>query len=145
MKFLIKFILIITPLFGVDLIFFGGHILTMDDENPLIEAVAIHDGKIYSIGKKDDIFKLRSWKTKVINLRGKTLMPGFIEAHCHPVATSILSQVINISGYHFNSRSEILNVIESAVKEASPGEWVLAFGWDPVLVSDLYKPTLSNL
>lgn len=145
MKFLIKFILIITPLFAVDLIFFGGHILTMDDENPLIEAVAIHDGKIYSIGKKDDIFKLRSWKTKVINLRGKTLMPGFIEAHCHPIATSILSQVINISGFHFNSRSEILNVIESAVKEASPGEWVLAFGWDPVLVSDLYKPTLSEL
>ena len=145
MKFLIKLILIITPLFAVDLIFFGGHIVTMDDENPSIEAVSIHNGKISSIGTKDDIMKLRSWKTKVVNLRGKTLMPGFIEAHCHPIATAVLSQVVDISGFYYNSRSEILNKIQSAVKEASPGKWVLAFGWDPVLVSDLHKPTLAEL
>ena len=108
MKLLIKLILIITPLFAVDLIFFGGHIVTMDDENPSIEAVAIHNGKISSIGKKNDIMKLRSWKTKVVNLRGNTLMPGFIEAHCHPIATAVLSQVVDISGFYYNSRSEIL-------------------------------------
>ena len=145
MKLLIKLILIIAPLFAVDLIFFGGHIVTMDDENPSIEAVSIHNGKISSIGTKDDIMKLRSWKTKVVNLRGKTLMPGFIEAHCHPIATAVLSQVVDISGFYYNSRSEILNKIQSAVKKASPGKWVLAFGWDPVLVSDLHKPTLAEL
>jgi len=145
MKFIFKLILTITPLFAVDLIFFGGHIVTMDEKNPSIEAVAIHNGIISSIGKKDDIMKLRSWNTKVVNLRGKTLMPGFIEAHCHPIATAVLNQVINISGFHFNSRSEILKTVKSAVKEASPDEWVLAFGWDPVLVSDLHKPTLAEL
>jgi hypothetical protein len=145
MKFIFKLILTITPLFAVDLIFFDGHIVTMDEKNPSIEAVAIHNGIISSIGKKDDIMKLRSWNTKVVNLRGKTLMPGFIEAHCHPIATAVLNQVINISGFHFNSRSEILKTVKSAVKEASPGEWVLAFGWDPVLVSDLHKPTLAEL
>ena len=145
MKFIFKLILTITPLFAVDLIFFGGHIVTMDEKNPSIEAVAIHNGIISSIGKKDDIMKLRSWNTKVVNLRGKTLMPGFIEAHCHPIATAVLNQVIDISGFHFNSRSEILKTVKSAVKEASPGEWVLAFGWDPVLVSDLHKPTLAEL
>jgi len=145
MKFIFKLILTITPLFAVDLIFFGGHIVTMDEKNPSIEAVAIHNGIISSIGKKDDIMKLRSWNTKVVNLRGKTLMPGFIEAHCHPIATAVLNQVIDISGFHFNYRSEILKTVKSAVKEASPGEWVLAFGWDPVLVSDLHKPTLAEL
>ena len=145
MKFIFKLILTITPLFAVDLIFFDGHIVTMDEKNPSIEAVAIHNGIISSIGKKDDIMKLRSWNTKVVNLRGKTLMPGFIEAHCHPIATAVLNQVIDISGFHFNSRSEILKTVKSAVKEASPGEWVLAFGWDPVLVSDLHKPTLAEL
>ena len=145
MKFIFKLILTITPLFAVELIFFGGHIVTMDEKNPSIEAVAIHNGIISSIGKKDDIMKLRSWNTKVVNLRGKTLMPGFIEAHCHPIATAVLNQVIDISGFHFNSRSEILKTVKSAVKEASPGEWVLAFGWDPVLVSDLHKPTLAEL
>ena len=145
MKFLIKFILAISPLFAVDLIFFGGHIITMHEEDPLNEAVAIHNGKISSIGKKDEIMKLRTWKTKVVDLRGRTLMPGFIEAHCHPIATAILSQVVDISGFNYNSRSEILNTIRVAVKKASPGEWILAFGWDPVLVPDLHKPTLSEL
>ena len=145
MKLLIKFILAIAPLFAVDLIFFGGHIITMHEEDPLNEAVAIHNGKISSIGKKDEIMKLRTWKTKVVDLRGRTLMPGFIEAHCHPIATAILSQVVDISGFNYNSRSEILNTIRVAVKKASPGEWILAFGWDPVLVPDLHKPTLSEL
>ena len=145
MKLLIKFILAITPLFAVDLIFFGGHIITMHEEDPLNEAVAIHNGKISSIGKKDEIMKLRTWKTKLVDLQGRTLMPGFIEAHCHPIATAILSQVIDISGFNSNSRSEILNTIRVAVKKASPGEWILAFGWDPVLVPDLHKPTLSEL
>ena len=145
MKLLIKFILAITPLFAVDLIFFGGHIITMHEEDPLNEAVAIHNGKISSIGKKDEIMKLRTWKTKLVDLQGRTLMPGFIEAHCHPIATAILSQVVDISAFNSNSRSEILNTIRVAVKKASPGEWILAFGWDPVLVPDLHKPTLSEL
>ena len=145
MKLLIKFILAITPLFAVDLIFFDGHIITMHEEDPLNEAVAIHNGKISSIGKKDEIMKLRTWKIKVVDLRGRTLMPGFIEAHCHPIATAILSLVVDISGFNYNSRSKILNTIRVAVKKASPGEWILAFGWDPVLVPDLHKPTLSEL
>ena len=145
MKLLIKLILAITPLFAVDLIFFGGHILTMDDQYPSIEAIAIQNGKITAVGEKDEIMKLKSWKTTVFNLHGKTLMPGFIEAHCHPIATAILSQVVDVSGFRYNSRTEILKIIQSEVKKASPGEWVLAFGWDPVLVSDLHNPTLSEL
>ena len=145
MKLLIKLILAITPLFAVDLIFFGGHILTMDDQYPSIEAIAIQNGKITAVGGKNEIMKLKSWKTNVCNLHGKTLMPGFIEAHCHPIATAILSQVVDVSGFRYNSRTEILKIIQSEVKKASPGEWVLAFGWDPVLVSDLHNPTLSEL
>ena len=63
MKFIIKMMLAITPLLGVDLIFFGGNIITMDDKTTLAEAVAIHNGKISSIGKKDHIMKMKSWKS----------------------------------------------------------------------------------
>ena len=145
MNFFTKFFLTLTPLFAVDLIFHGGNILTINDQLPTVEAIAIHNGKISSLGKKDEIMKTRTWKTKVINLEGKTLMPGFIEAHCHPIATAVLSQVLDISGFNYNSRSEILKRIRAAVKKSSPGEWVLAFGWDPILVSDLYNPTLAEL
>ncbi len=145
MKKLFKLILISTPLFAVDLIFFGGDILTMDDNQPVVKAIAIEDGRIRAIGTKEKIIKLRSWRTKIVNLQGKTLMPGLIEAHCHPIATAILSQVVDISGFIYNSRAEILATIGSAVEKSSPGKWVLAFGWDPVLVKDLGNPTLAEL
>ena len=145
MKLLIKSMLAITPLFAVDLIFFGGHIITMDDQYPSTEAIAIKNGKITAIGQTDEIMKLKSWKTNIFNLHGNTLMPGFIEAHCHPIATAILSQVVDISGFQYNSRSEIFKTIHEAVDKTSPGEWVLAFGWDPILVSDLHNPTLTEL
>ena len=145
MKKIVNLLLITTPLFAVDLIFFGGDILTMDDNQPVVEAIAVEDGRITAIGTKENIIKLRTWKTKIVNLQGKTLMPGLIEAHCHPIATAILGQVVNISGFTYNSREEIMATISAAVEKASPGKWVLAFGWDPVLVKDLRNPTLAEL
>ena len=145
MKKIVNLLLITTPLFAVDLIFFGGDILTMDDNQPVVEAIAVEDGLITAIGTKENIIKLRTWKTKIVNLQGKTLMPGLIEAHCHPIATAVLGQVVNISGFTYNSRAEIIATIGNAVEKASPGKWVLAFGWDPVLVKDLRNPTLAEL
>ncbi len=145
MKKIVNLLLITTPLFAVDLIFFGGDILTMDDNQPVVEAIAVEDGRITEIGTKENIIKLRTWKTKIVNLQGKTLMPGLIEAHCHPIATAVLGQVVNISGFTYNSRAEIMTTIGAAVEKASSGNWVLAFGWDPVLVKDLRNPTLAEL
>ena len=145
MKIIVNLLLITTPLFAVDLIFYGGDILTMDDNQPVVEAIAAEDGRITAIGTKENIIKLRTWRTKIVNLQGKTLMPGLIEAHCHPIATAILGQVVNISGFTYNSREEIMATISAAVEKASPGKWVLAFGWDPVLVKDLRNPTLAEL
>ena len=145
MKKVVNLLLITAPLFAVDLIFFGGDILSMDDNQPVVEAIAVEDGRITAIGTKENIIKLRTWRTKIVNLQGKTLMPGLIEAHCHPIATAVLSQVVNISGFTYNSREEIMATIGAAVEKASPGKWVLAFGWDPVLVKDLHNPTLAEL
>ena len=145
MKKIVNLLLITTPLFAVDLIFFGGDILTMDDNQPVVEAIAVEDGRITAIGTKENIIKLRTWKTKIVNLQGKTLMPGLIESHCHPIATAVLGQVVNISGFTYNSRAEIMATIGAAVEKASSGNWVLAFGWDPVLVKDLRNPTLAEL
>ena len=145
MKKIVNLLLITAPLFAVDLIFFGGYILTMDDNQPVVEAIAIEDGKIIAVGTKENIIRLRNWRTNIVNLQGKTLMPGLIEAHCHPIATAVLSQVVNVSGFTYNSRAEIMATIGAAVKKASPGEWVLAFGWDPVMVKDLRNPTLTEL
>lgn len=75
---------------AVDVIYHGGTVLTMHETNPSAEAVAVRDGKIVAVGSDDQILKQKGDQTKVIDLDGKTLMPGFIEPHVHPYLAGIL-------------------------------------------------------
>jgi predicted amidohydrolase YtcJ len=70
---------------SADSIYFGGDIITMEGDSPeYVEAVAVKDGKILFVGSKDEAMKLEGSETKLFDLRGKTMMPGFIEQHLHP-------------------------------------------------------------
>ena len=71
-----------------DKIFLGGNIITVDDNNPEAQAVAVHDGKIQAIGSETEVSKFKGSKTEVIDLKGNTLLPGFIDIHTHPCTPS---------------------------------------------------------
>ncbi|MBU6328046.1 MAG: amidohydrolase family protein, partial [Verrucomicrobia bacterium] len=66
-----------------DAIYHNGSILTIDDSCPKAEAVAVKDGKILAVGKKDDVLKTKGDATKLVDLKGKTMLPGFVDAHGH--------------------------------------------------------------
>lgn len=68
---------------SADLIVINGRVLTMDDDNPAAEAVAIKDGAILAIGSRAAIEELKGPGTKVIDAEGGSVIPGFIEAHMH--------------------------------------------------------------
>ncbi len=88
-------------------IYFGGDILTMEGDAPAYaEAVAITDGRIRFVGAKADAMKLQGTGTVLVDLQGKTLMPGFIDPHLHPILGAI-----------------ILNT-----RFASPFDWVFPWG-----------------
>ena len=144
-KEIVLLFILSSNLYGVDTIFLGGNILTMDDERPSARALAVDRGRIVSIGSEKEVLKLRRHWTQIIDIRGGTLMPGFIEAHCHPIAGAMLSQLVDVSGFTHGSRSDVLDTIREAVSVAVPGEWVFAFGWDPIMVKDLDNPTLAEL
>jgi predicted amidohydrolase YtcJ len=134
-----------SPASAVDTIFLGGDILTMDDARPRAEALAVDDGRIVAIGGEEEIRALGRWTTEVVDLGGATLMPGLIEAHCHPIATASLGQALDVSGFNHRSRASVIAKLREAVAKASAADWVLAFGWDPVMVEDLDNPTLAEL
>ena len=112
----------IIPLFSKDTIFLNGSILTMVENHLYVAAVLIKDGKIESIGTEAEILEFDNWQTNIVDLNGQTMMPGLIEAHCHPIATAILNQVLDISGFNYNSRAEIIDLIKLEV-EMTTGEW----------------------
>ena len=111
----IIFIKLFLTQFYQNTLFINGSIITMDNKDYVAEAVLVNDGKIEKIGTTSDLIQFNDWKTNVIDLKGKTLMPGLIEAHCHPIITSILSQIFDLSHYNFSSRRETIDAIKNEV------------------------------
>jgi len=79
-----------------DIIYTGGDIVTVNELQPSAEAVAVRGGKIAAVGYRDEIMKLKGPKTKVIDLGGKTMIPGLIDAHGHVYLTGIQALSANL-------------------------------------------------
>lgn len=66
---------------NADIIYHGGPIITIDDANPRAEAVAIKDGRIIAIGRIDEVLKAKGDAAQMVDLDGKTMLPGFVDPH----------------------------------------------------------------
>jgi len=110
-----------------DLILFNGKIATMNDAAPSAEAVAVKGDKILAVGKSSDIKLLAGEDTKLIDLKGRFLMPGFNESHAHFWGLGKFKQ--NIDLMPTKNWNEIIALVKKAVAKAKPGEWILGRGW----------------
>ena len=70
--------------------------VTIDDKNPTAEAVAIKGGKIVAVGTKADVLRLKGDDTRLIDLGGKTLLPGFVDGHGHCFAVGVQAAAANL-------------------------------------------------
>lgn len=122
---------------SADTIFIGGDIITADDSNPTAEALAVRGGKIAEVGRQNEVLKFKGAKTEVVDLKGKTLLPGLIEPHTHPVASARLYDWIDVSGFTNTGSKEVMETLRNAVSKKKPGEWITGFGYDPILTRGL--------
>ena len=128
-------------------IFVNGTIITVDKNMTQAEAVAVKDGKIIVVGTKKEVLKHKTGNTQVIDLKGKTLMPGFVETHSHPLLKMIVENYtvdIRPATGHTDG-DEIMNTIKKTIAKAKPGEFLVFFGWDPLLQKGLKNPTRKEL
>ena len=118
-----------------DVIYFGGPIITMDDDRPQVEAVAIADGHIVATGQKAYVMRTKADHTVLVDLAGKTLMPAFIDAHGHFMNALQIVNWANVSGPPVGPVTriaDILQVLREHVQTQSiqPGEWIVGYGYD---------------
>lgn len=130
---------------GPDVIFFGGPILTVNNQDQVVGALAVKDGLILDVGSDADILTLKTDHTEVIDLQGKTLMPGFIGSHEHPTLTAVFMGATDLSGFTHTTNREVWDTLRLAVSNAPEGEWVYAGGLDPILTRNLQIPTRDLL
>lgn len=109
------------------LILTDGNIITVDSEFPKAESIAIKDDKIIALGSTREIEKYKGEQTEIIDLKGKTVVPGLIDAHMHfpelgkRVKQLYLDKTKNVE--------EALAIVKEEVKKAKPGEWITGMGW----------------
>ena len=118
-----------------DLVLINGNIITMDERIPKVEAIAISADTIKNIGTTKSIKELVGVNTKVIDLKGKFVMPGFFESHAHFL--SLGESKIKLDLSKASNWDAIIAMVAEATEKAQPGEWIVGRGWhqekwDPV-------------
>lgn len=128
------------------MILYGGDILTMSDTpSGVVEAVFVENGRIVSMGSRDEIFKHKTDATRLIDLKGSTLMPGFIAVHTHPDLAAYLYGFVDLSGFTYMTKDEVWARLRQAVKETKKGQWIFCKGFDPMLIKGLTAPDIKYL
>jgi len=131
------------PNLTADRIFLGGPILTVNPPGEA-QALAVKDGRILAVGTREAVLATQSTSTEIVDLQGKTLMPGFVEPHLHVASVaSSLSQVDLLS----EAPNQQLSTVLTRLTQALPASgWLQASGFDPSRTSPLFASlTVTNL
>lgn len=129
---------------NADIILINGKIITQDKNSSIAAALAIQGGNIASVGTDDAIKKLAGPKTVIVDLGGRTVIPGLIDSHMHGIR-SALTFAIETDWSHISSLDEGLKIISDAAR-AKPGAWiVVAGGWHEGQVKEQRGPTSAEL
>jgi predicted amidohydrolase YtcJ len=116
-----------------DVIILGGPIVTVDELVPNAEAIAIRQGRISAVGTRDEVMAQRGPTTQILDLQGRTLLPGFVEPHMHTSMAIILTW-LDVGPFTTKTVDEALAKIKAAAAATKDGAWVQAKSFDPSLM-----------
>lgn len=128
-----------------DIVFLGGVVLTMDSRLPEATAIAVHNRRITFVGNDDDIDGQIGPDTTVIDLDGRTMMPGINDNHCHPMGFGASLGWIDASPSNVRSISEVTALFGEAASRAVPGSWLRGRGYDDTRLDEHRHPTRWDL
>jgi hypothetical protein len=133
-----------------ELVITGGDIVTVNDAQPSAEAVAVRDGRIIAVGPRNEVMKLQGARTQVMDLGGRTLIPGFVDAHGHISGVGAQAVAANLLAPPDGDLKDIAGV-QAKLREWSQGPaaaklgWLVGFGYDDALLAEKRHPTRDEL
>jgi len=128
-----------------EVVFINGEVITVDQKNTVTEAVAVKDNRIIFVGLNSEVNSFIGEKTSVIDLQGKTLLPGFIDSHIHLTYYGLNQLAINCKAEHIDSIKVLLDDLKKKSLETPKGEWIRAFGFNETAVKEMRYPTIDEL
>lgn len=135
-----------------DTIYQNGAIITIDDAHPKAEAVAVKGGRILAVGSKEEVLKSRGDATRVIDLAGKTMLPGFVDAHGHVFMGGIQALSANMLAPPDGEVTDIASLVQTLKNWATANQkavdkiqLIVGFGYDNSMLAELRHPTRADL
>jgi len=128
-----------------DLILNGGTVITVDPDRPRAEAVAVKNGRILAVGSTSELNDLRGAKTRVVDLKGKTVVPGFNDAHNHMASFGMQLQMVSLHAAKTATVADIVAAMRQRAETQEAGTWVKGAGYDDNKLPDARHPTRWDL
>lgn len=110
-----------------DLVLQNGNIVTLDEANPQVEALAANGEYILAIGSNDEIKNYIGDQTEIIDLKGMLAVPGLIDGHGHFM--SLGESLMGINLRPLKNWEEIVELVATTIKNTEPGDWIIGRGW----------------
>lgn len=134
-----------------DVIYCKGDVITINDVEPFAEAVAVKDGRVLAVGSTEDVMsKFNGSGTRIVDLQGKTLLPGFIDPHSHFIAAPQSAMQADVSPPPVSTGKDISSII-LALKQLQTklnipkGAWIIGYGYDGNELADKREMTCDDL
>ena len=155
MKILKNIIFTVLVLFGLStiaqskqsptLIVFNAKVHTLDNANTIAEAIAVQNGKIIKVGKSSSILKLKTKNTKLVDAKGKTIVPGIFDSHMHIIRGGrFYNTELRWDGVRSLKRA--LTMLKEQAQRTPEGQWVrVVGGWNAYQFEEKRLPTLAEI
>jgi predicted amidohydrolase YtcJ len=126
-----------------DLIVTGARIYTVDPARPVAQALAVREGRLVLVGGAAEAAALRGPNTRLLDLPGRTILPGLVDAHAHLMGLGAALRIVDLTGTR--SLDEIIARVAARAREVRPGEWILGRGWNQNEWADTRFPSNTEL
>jgi predicted amidohydrolase YtcJ len=128
-----------------DLVLFNGRVRTMDSGQPLAQAVAIQGNRILAVGQDADLCPLLRPGAQAVNLEGRTVIPGLIDAHVHFGSHSMAVYQGQVDLDNVATKAEALARVAAVARRTPPGRWIQGAGWNRNVWLEPSFPTAADL
>ena len=123
-----------------DLIFTGGRVHTVNAANDVVPALAVGGGRILAAGSDADVRALATAGTRVVELRGRSLLPGFVDAHCHLPSIGMAVTSIDCKAPGMQSIRALQEAVRARAVSQPPGTWIRGRGYDQSRLAEKRHP-----
>jgi predicted amidohydrolase YtcJ len=127
-----------------ELIFTGGQVHTVNARNDIVEAVAVGGGRILAVGSTADIRSLAGPGTREVALHGRSLLPGFIDAHCHLTGLGMAMVSIDCKAPGMQSIEALQRAVHERAATQPAGTWIRGRGYDQTRLRERRHPSRDD-